>query len=126
MSDPNGWPDPQRPGVPMHPERDGWHWLAVDPGSDPCAFGWWAGNGVWLADDNHPEPADERAPEDMALVWECYLGPCHTPQEVAALVAGARAAGMREAAGIASAPRRSPAMTHADELRALAEEAGDE
>jgi hypothetical protein len=22
-----GWPNPDAPGVPLHPERDGWHWI---------------------------------------------------------------------------------------------------
>lgn len=29
MSDANGWPDASKPGVPMNPERDGWHLIGL-------------------------------------------------------------------------------------------------
>jgi hypothetical protein len=90
-----GWPDASKPGVPMNPERDGWHWLEVrglparphfwrhkvlqPDGSGPV--------GLWL--DLH----DGRSAASMATT-HLYLGPCFTPAEVAAREA-ARAEAMR-------------------------------
>lgn len=88
MTDPNGWPDPMRPGVPMNPERDGWHWL------DECAREWSAIDQAWL--DHAGDPIFMVPYERFR-----YFGPCLTPAEAAARVAEARREGMREAAGIA-------------------------
>jgi hypothetical protein len=34
--DNNGWPDPARPGVPLNPDQEGWHWVQrVDKGFVP-------------------------------------------------------------------------------------------
>jgi hypothetical protein len=83
MTDPNGWPDASKPGVPLNPERDGWHWLWADTtemarwkatvqmwsfGHDDWYTPWWLGGRLGYA----------------------YLGPCHTPAEVAALIEAAR------------------------------------
>ena len=91
-SDPNGWPFPEQPGVPLNPEQDGWHWL--DAGG-PVLCEWRASRG-WMDETWWPHAADL-----------AYLGLCLPPAEVAALVAEAEAqgreAGLREAAGIAEA-----------------------
>lgn len=82
----NGWPE--RPGVPLNPERDGWHWVSRPMhGVLPMqwleiAGGGWVGKHVCLF-------ASEAANAD----WR-YLGPCLLPAEVASLVEAAR----REAA----------------------------
>lgn len=68
-------------GRPQNPERDGWHWL--DAGG-PVLCEWRASRG-WMDETWWPHAAD--------LV---YLGPCLTPQEVAAREAAAAEA-MREA-----------------------------
>ncbi len=82
------WPDMTRPGVPLNPERDGWHWLqgtAETPAALEWRFsavgrperGWYlhrAQHGVIYA-------------QEMTL-WR-YLGPCLTPSEVAAHTAAA-------------------------------------
>jgi hypothetical protein len=83
----NGWPDPSKPGVPLNPERDGWHWVETSLGPGPpktVPRPWKAGaGGGW----------------DMtrawAIRWYRYLGPCLTPAEVAAREAAAAQA-MRE------------------------------
>lgn len=69
-------------GVPLNPERDGWHWLQWNVSAQS-------------------KYQFQRAP--MAMLWNAgeipkhwdstrldYLGPCHTPAEVAALVEAAR------------------------------------
>jgi hypothetical protein len=75
MSDPGGWPDDSKPGVPLHPERDRWHWMLVAEGEPPVAVLWhkqmwhmgYIGMPAWV------------------FANAVYLGPCHTPAEVAAL-----------------------------------------
>ena len=115
MSDPNGWPDEARPGVPMNSEVSGWHW--VGEAADPIALFWKAvphllDGGVWLS--------GSRA---IRSVWT-YLGPCLQPAEVAARVEQARAKALEEAAAVA---RRveipgecSPAEAHGRMTGALA------
>lgn len=71
-------------GKPQNPERDGWHWLAVDDSGEPCAFYWSGRRQEWLADDVPDRAADYREPARMAEIWETYLGPCLPPAEVAA------------------------------------------
>ena len=40
MTNPTNWPNPERPGVPMFPERDGWHWLSNRPNDAPFPAEW--------------------------------------------------------------------------------------
>jgi hypothetical protein len=80
--DPNGWPDPERPGVPENPERDGWHWLHTQVDDLPWFWNaerqhWFDGAGVY------------NTPSDMHEIGWCYLGVAHTPAEVAAREAAA-------------------------------------
>jgi hypothetical protein len=84
MSDttPGGWPDAARPGVPLNPEVSAWHWLPratckPEPTeyrvlADGDGYWWWNGSFV---------PA-ERVGKHILR----YLGPCHTPAEVAVMV----------------------------------------
>ncbi len=78
MADPNGWRDPLRPGYPRNPEQDGRHWLQNrKPGCAPQPVQWLSsGHWVW---NNVAYPPDS----DMVARYR-YLGPCFTPQEVAA------------------------------------------
>lgn len=93
MSDTATWPDPSRPGVPLHPERTGAHW--IDAGRGPeCAH--------WIFDCNKWRAIGSSFSflPNIVRHW-CYLGPALTPAEHAAAIAaafddGARA--MREAA----------------------------
>ena len=82
MTTNNGWPDPARPGVPLNPERDGWHWLKT-PDSEVIPFEWrvegecergrWPS--YWV-----------RQNEDCWTAEECeYIGPCLIPDEATAL-----------------------------------------
>jgi hypothetical protein len=88
MTDANGWHG--APGVPKNPEQTGPHWVAVDPGGTPCVVEWNGFYQGWSEGDSMTPPSV------FAETWGCYLGPCHTPAEVAALVAAGQEA-MREA-----------------------------
>jgi hypothetical protein len=99
--DNNGWPG--EPGVPLNPERDGWHW--VKPKTSPKG-------GIQLFDESAPRPmpwnivsplSHEPAwngvmePKHADNAWQ-YIGPCFTPAEVVARVAQARRDALEEAA----------------------------
>lgn len=60
--DPN-WPNASMPGVPLNPEKNGWHWLGGSPRR-------WAGDGIdlWVAEPFEHDPAE------VALLK--YGGPC--------------------------------------------------
>jgi hypothetical protein len=97
MSDNNGWPG--KPGVPMNPERNQFHWLIRKNGQCPEAWQWDPDadgcgteySGAWA------ESEGDGQPEDMAT-WYRYLGPCLTPAEVEARIATARKDALEEAA----------------------------
>lgn len=94
MTDARGWPDEQRPGVPLNSERDGWHFLHHPEDLRPCVVAWDASIAAWCSGAAH-------SPHGVVELGYRYLGPCHTPAEVSALVAAARregAAAEREAA----------------------------
>jgi len=89
MIDNNGWAD--RPGVPLNPELNRFHWLLRkgeqwpeawrwDPDADGCGTEY---SGAWA------ESEGDGQPEYMAK-WYLYLGPCLTPAEVDARVKEAR------------------------------------
>ena len=73
----NGWPD--KPGVPMNPEKDGSHWIYSEVGRVPAL--WNAKTCCWqmIGNDELIEPG-----ELAEWGWR-YLSPCLTPAEVAAL-----------------------------------------
>ena len=88
MTDTN-WPNPERPGVPMFPERDGWHNLRGKNSRGVKAA-------YWLADREAYAPSDikeERAYADShSIIGNCYnyIGPCLTATQIAELLAGER------------------------------------
>lgn len=88
----NTWPDPTRPGVPLNPERDGWHWISSAPHT--TCIKWIIHNGGMWHLGTVVFPADT-----FALTG--YAGPCPTPTELAAMLREERARGMEDAAGIA-------------------------
>ena len=78
----NGWPD--KPGVPMNPEKDGWHWVRLTENNMPFPLKWtndWTGSRdyCWAI-------MGSGEPEDVAKNF-CYLGPCLTPDQATALQA---------------------------------------
>jgi hypothetical protein len=70
----NGWPNPDKPGYPVDPETNGWHWLANSKDL-PCPWLWFANTSEW----GHVE-GDLMSSEFMANAK--YLGPALTPAEV--------------------------------------------
>lgn len=82
MTDAPGWP--ARSGVPLNPERDGWHWLvpSINHALPPGAYRWHAPPrpdviGQW----------DAGYPQDVVRRGYDYLGPCLTPNEHASALA---------------------------------------
>lgn len=79
------WPDPQRPGRPENPERDGDHWIQVDQHPPRT---WW-----WDATYQHytvAGRADAQTEADMVADGLRYLGPALLPSQVAAAVQAER------------------------------------
>jgi hypothetical protein len=96
MSD-NGWPG--EPGVPLNPERDGWHWLCAKLG-DPEPF-YWNGN-FWQGSDQWSTITFSRSTR--------YLGPALTPAEVDARIKEARRDALEKCISICNA------VTHANRV----------
>ena len=80
MTTTNGWPG--KPGVPLNPDRDGWHWLSAmyynDPIGPPVACFWEAKLERW------PRLQDKPGNYPVSCGF-CYLGPALSHDEVAAL-----------------------------------------
>jgi hypothetical protein len=99
MTDPNNWPDPAKPGYPLNPERDGWHWLA-QADCNPCPAYWraaqeeWMQGGLICIGTAHVKYLCG----DHFVGGVRYIGPCLTPAEVEAREQAARREGMEEAA----------------------------
>jgi len=70
----SGWPDPDKPGVPLNPERDGWHWIVG--WSDKLFVAEWDSDQkdyVWFDGGDDPSGMVENG-------WT-YAGPVPTPAE---------------------------------------------
>jgi len=91
-NDPNGWPG--KPGVPLNPEKTGWHWLSGVL-ERPAAFEWLAHKQAWLF--HRAQPEDQAMAPPAFGSWT-YLGPALTPAEVDARVSEARREALEEAA----------------------------
>jgi hypothetical protein len=89
--DNNGWSG--KPGVPLNPERDGWHWCERDGGLEPRF--WSSGQQLWAGVRN-----SWITPKMVAALFN-YAGPCLTPAEVDARVQQARRDALEEAAQVA-------------------------
>jgi hypothetical protein len=71
----NDWPDPDKPGVPLNPERDGWHWIVG--WSDKLFVAEWDSDQkdyVWFDGGDDPSGMVENG-------WT-YAGPVLMPAEV--------------------------------------------
>ena len=91
------WPDPTRPGVPLNPEQDGWHWLKHHEATFSVAVAWYPPAG-WRLNNAPMLPHEVKL-----LITDCceYRGPCPTPEELAKIVLREeRARGMEDAANI--------------------------
>lgn len=78
---PNGWPNADRPGEPLNPERDGWHWTKAPSTGELVARKWnatWQGrlDGWWEGQTNASTVA-------LSMRGWSYAGPCLTPAEAA-------------------------------------------
>lgn len=88
----NNWPYPDKPGVPLNPERDGWHWLKHPEDLHPVMLGWISELQGWSFGRRH-------SPKGIVDMGYQYLGSILLPAEVAAQVEQARRQGaeaMRE------------------------------
>jgi hypothetical protein len=79
---PGGWPDAARPGYPKNPCVTGPHQITHAspdwPTKGPWVLLWCAEEELWTDLFGNREPP-------AAMAHHRYLGPCHTPAEVAAL-----------------------------------------
>ena len=90
------WPNPERLGVPMFPERDGWHIMRcnLSPGGDYFRY-WHSKEELWSEgrcrnlDRFIPLPKYGHDPDYVACHYE-YIGPVLTPTQIAELLAGER------------------------------------
>lgn len=103
MTNPGNWPDPERPGVPMFPERDGWHNFVghhvprveeEDDTNSPALSPtylyscWWDSEGkAWSGFDEAPWDLEECS--DSLADME-YHGPCLTPTQISEMLAAER------------------------------------
>jgi hypothetical protein len=86
MSEALGWPDSARPGYPANSEREGAHVLDAGPdhtGKRRRIVALWA-YGRWHVGADYSVLARDAA----GWGWQ-YVGPCHTPAEVADLIEAA-------------------------------------
>ena len=74
----SSWPDPDKPGYPVDPETNGWHWLENSK-KLACPWMWFADLQEW----GHVE-GDLISSEFMSNAK--YLGPALTPAEVEDIV----------------------------------------
>lgn len=83
------WPDPERPDVPMFPERDGKHVINIDAESTglELVYYWKAGHQVWVEYEHCSE--DEALDGNDLMGWS-YVGPCLTPEQIAEMLAAER------------------------------------
>lgn len=83
MTTPTNWPNPERPGYPMFPERDGWH--ALDTGQFIHVWHWYAKQKLW-----ERKPNTDIAHEPKHFSHFLYKGPVLTPAQIAEMLAGER------------------------------------
>jgi hypothetical protein len=114
MSENNNWPG--KPGVPLNPERDGWHWVQrVDKGFVPSprivlwTDDWASGQFSWDA-IGYESASERKFGRDF-----CYIAPVLTPAEVDARIKEARRDALEEAARVAEEHEKK-AQAKLDEL----------
>lgn len=81
MTDITNWPDPNCPGVPMFPDREGWHVMEGRVAGQTALTHWngreWGGGEQVRALNTSPE-------------WYRYVGPVLTPTQINEMLAGER------------------------------------
>lgn len=84
MTAPTNWPNPERPGYPMFPDRDGWHMTTLSGATSPTVSFWRASEEVWKSgSSSYP-------PDYLAHHLRKYIGPVLTPAQITELLAGER------------------------------------
>jgi hypothetical protein len=89
----NNWPDPERPGAPMFPERDGWHVLQTY--SSLGLFYWDSENRYWW--DRNRRYYRTISEILVDAVETKYISICLTPTQMAEMLAGERDRCVQEA-----------------------------
>lgn len=81
MTDPTNWPDPNRPGVPLFPEQEGWHVMEGRSAGQTALTHWngieWGGGEQVRALNTSPE-------------WYRYVGPVLSPTQINEMLAAER------------------------------------
>lgn len=84
MSAPPNWPNPERPGVPLFPDRNGEH--KINYHDEAFLAAWIAEEGIWFIYDLDncytPKEAEER--------FTYYHGPVLTHTQIAEMLAAER------------------------------------
>lgn len=92
---PTNWPNPERPGEPMFPERDGWHMLnCASPSRNTIFRFWFSRENVW-------HPVGQRNlfhTPSLGVCWvapdmyknDRYIGPVLTPTQINEMLAAER------------------------------------
>ena len=92
------WPNPERPGVPMFPERDGWHLLRISGFVEACRWRPLEKAKEWLT-----TVGIVFSSADLALPGAAeYIGPHLTPTQIAELLAGERERCAKECDAVAT------------------------
>ncbi len=90
MTHANGWPDKERPGYPMFPERGGYHWLSNNGKDEPFPIKWKKEEFSDAPDEWSWDWGDDGY-EDIEVTGRLhYHGPCLTPDELTALLRAER------------------------------------
>jgi hypothetical protein len=77
----SGWPDPDKPGMPLNPERDGTHWFKVNINGEDIVF-----VAEWDAHEKfYTWSCGEAGPVRCAAAGWTYAGPVLTPDEAGTL-----------------------------------------
>lgn len=84
MTTPTNWPNPERPGVPLFPERDGWHWISYC--GTPRPLFWSAKSNTWFSSSG------TRSRRENTNAHWIYKEPVLTPAQIAEMLAGERCA----------------------------------
>lgn len=85
MTTHTNWPNPERPGVPMFPERDGWHLLQFSGITEACRWHPLEKSKEWITTVGMVFTRAE-----LARPGVVYIGPVLTPTQIYELLAGER------------------------------------
>lgn len=88
MSSDTNWPNPERPGVPLFPERDGAHAIEVPGLEGTDLVYYWHQNGGGWTEYNYQNSDDFLEDEDTSG-W-IYKGPVLAPTQINEMMAAER------------------------------------